>query len=290
MHEGQSIQLMKRRAAFTLIELLTVIAIIALLAAIIFPVFSRARESAYRNGDIANMNALRSALQLYRVDQGGYPPQLLGYVTLYQTGPNAGEVIPATSLIGFLYPNRVDSTDTFRPSLNRVSATAITTAVYPNADPRAVGSAPILDLNGDGAITGDDDIAGARQAFGPNDGFVAIGGGVVNDPANAARFYSLSGYDAAEVRVGNGTRTELRYTLFWTSFGLTTGSAFDDPRQLGYADPPENTVVTWNSFFRSYDGNGNLERTRNDIVLFLGGNARPFDSADLAERSWRVLP
>ncbi|RYG67713.1 prepilin-type N-terminal cleavage/methylation domain-containing protein, partial [bacterium] len=37
-----------KRAGFTLIELLIVIAIIAILAAILFPVFGRARENARR--------------------------------------------------------------------------------------------------------------------------------------------------------------------------------------------------------------------------------------------------
>ena len=64
----------------------------------------------------------------------------------------------------------------------------------------------------------------------------------------------------------------------------------DDPRQLGYTDPPENTVVTWNSYFRDYGPGTIVERNRNDIVLFLNGSARPYDSRDLAERSWRVLP
>src|SRR5579862_4833867 len=88
---------MTRKTAFTLIELLVVIAIIAILAAIIFPVFMRAKEAAYRAGDLSNMNALRNGLQLYRADQEAYPPQLLGYVTLYASGPQMNQVIPASS-------------------------------------------------------------------------------------------------------------------------------------------------------------------------------------------------
>jgi len=48
-------------------------------------------------------------------------------------------------------------------------------------------------------------------------------------------------------------------------------------------------VITWNSYYRDYD-NGVVLRNKNDIVLFLGGGARPFDSKDVSERSWRVTP
>ncbi|MFQ3548237.1 MAG: prepilin-type N-terminal cleavage/methylation domain-containing protein [Armatimonadota bacterium] len=59
---------MKTRKGFTLIELLVVIAIIAILAAILFPVFTRAREQARRTSCVSNMNNLGKAIKQYLVD------------------------------------------------------------------------------------------------------------------------------------------------------------------------------------------------------------------------------
>lgn len=290
---------MTHRKAFTMVELLTVIAVIAILAAIVFPVYARAKDSAYRGADISNMNEVRNALQLYRVDQGAYPPAILGYATLYMSGPNTGNVVPASALAGKLFPRRVASLETLRPSYVRQPLNAITTAVWPNPDPRPVGSAPILDLNGDNQIDAADDTAGARQAFGPTT-VVTRPAPVPANPAEnilnegganwTAHFYRISGYDVATVPVvGGGNRTELRYSLFWTNDGLTGGSAQDDPRQLGYSEPPETTVVTWNTNFRDPSPDGVVTGKR-DVILFLGGNARTYDSRQLNERSWRVLP
>ena len=266
-----------------MIELLTVIAIIAILSAIIFPVFARAKQSAARSSDISAMNTLRTALQLYRVDQGGYPPALLGFVTLYTQNNN---VVPADKATGFLFPKRVDSVETFRPANNRVSPTITTTAVWPPKDPRAVGSAPTGDLNGDGAVNWADDPAGARQLFGPTDLVRKDPSGVSN--TEAQQFYKISGYDVAEVPSG-GRRVELRYALFWSQFALQGGNANDDARQLGYNDPPDSTVITWNSFFREYSGGSDVPaRQKSDIVLFLGGSAKNYDSVEVAQRSWRV--
>lgn len=301
----------KAKRGFTLLELLTVIAIIAILSAIIVPVYSRVKDNANRSNDQSNMNALRTALGLYREDQGAFPPALLGYVTLYASGPSAGGVVPANELRGFLFPRRVESLDTFRPYPVRFPATATTTAVFPPQDPTAVGTSPILDLNGDGAVSALDDTLGARQAFGPGDGPVcwnpqrqAIVAGalcssvVTNDPADAlARlFYQVSGYDVARVPTpGTGApRWELRYSRFWSNFAIGSadpsfgaGNAADDPRQLGYTNPPDDTVVTWNSYYREYTSPGEPLAARRDIVLLLSGSARPADSRSLFLSSWR---
>jgi prepilin-type N-terminal cleavage/methylation domain-containing protein len=280
---------MKRNFGFTLIELLVVIAIIAILAAIIFPVFARAKVGAYRSSDITNMNSLRTALQLYRADNGAYPPQLLGYVNTYSGDPLGLDVMPANEIRGPLYSRRVESLRTFTPALEKAKNGDVTTAEWPPQDPRPVGSAPQVDTNGDGKIDNLDDVANARQFYGP--GTMVLRPDPVNPGGTiSARFYSISGYDTAAVRLpGSGLTRELRYALFWTGWGLSTGSPDDDPRQLGYSDPPENTVITWNTYFRDYD-NGLVVRNKNDIVLFLGGAARPHDARDLSERSWRVLP
>lgn len=56
---------MKKQHAFTLIELLVVIAIIAILAAILFPVFSKAREKARQTKCISNQKQIALAIKIY---------------------------------------------------------------------------------------------------------------------------------------------------------------------------------------------------------------------------------
>src|SRR5690606_1547873 len=58
-------------AGFTLIELLVVIAIIAVQAAILFPVFSRAREQARAISCSSNLRQLGTAFAMYTSDMGG---------------------------------------------------------------------------------------------------------------------------------------------------------------------------------------------------------------------------
>jgi type II secretory pathway pseudopilin PulG len=73
MREGQR--------AFTLIALLVVIAIVAILAAILFPVFSRAREKARQVSCLSNVRQQGMAMAMYVSDWEAYP--------MYSSGPFA---------------------------------------------------------------------------------------------------------------------------------------------------------------------------------------------------------
>jgi len=91
---------MERPKGFTLIELLIVIAIIAVLAAILFPVFASAKGSAKRTSALSNIDQIGKALQLYLNDYDDtlpfrFPPQPTwpGYgAVLYVVSPHGWDL------------------------------------------------------------------------------------------------------------------------------------------------------------------------------------------------------
>lgn len=62
------------RRGFTVIELLVVIVMIGVLAAILFPVFAAAREKARQSSCQSNLKEIATALMMYGNDYGGFPP------------------------------------------------------------------------------------------------------------------------------------------------------------------------------------------------------------------------
>ena len=88
------------RGGFTLIELVMVIVVIGVLAAIIIPKFVGQRVQAEIASTKANLENLRTALQIYYANDGGvYPDTLDGLTT---AAPVTGEIylrkVPAPSV------------------------------------------------------------------------------------------------------------------------------------------------------------------------------------------------
>ena len=66
------------RSAFTLVELLVVIGIIATLVAILLPTLGRAREAARAANCLSNLRQINTAFMLFAHDNKGYLPQVGG--------------------------------------------------------------------------------------------------------------------------------------------------------------------------------------------------------------------
>ncbi len=122
----------QRDAGFTLIELLVVLGIIVLLATIAAPQVLRYLGKARTEAARAQISAISTALELYSLDSGGFPPQQTGLAALVQNvaggtrwkGPYLkradGIVDPWGRPYQYRYPGRAGQVEVF--SLGRDNA------------------------------------------------------------------------------------------------------------------------------------------------------------------------
>ncbi|MEX0887177.1 MAG: prepilin-type N-terminal cleavage/methylation domain-containing protein [Phycisphaeraceae bacterium] len=66
----------RSRQGFTLVEILIVVVILGILAAIVIPQFTSASEDARASSLVSQLQTIRSQLELYRVQNGEYPQAL----------------------------------------------------------------------------------------------------------------------------------------------------------------------------------------------------------------------
>lgn len=84
---------MKNKKGFTLIELIVVIAILGILAAVAIPSYSGFQEKAKVSTNDANLKTIASAIQVYNAEKGAYPKtagEMTTCVTTYLNGEVPG--------------------------------------------------------------------------------------------------------------------------------------------------------------------------------------------------------
>jgi prepilin-type N-terminal cleavage/methylation domain-containing protein len=254
----------RSRVGFTLIELLVVIAIIAILAALLFPVFSRVRESVRQSSCFTNMHEIYRAAKLYKEDNNRYPASLLGFVqyvdqnNVAQFYTGNGQPLQLSSLVYkplFNAQKYLKDPSVFNcPDSKDKDQTQITTALYPIQQNSAVAGQQVTFTDIVRHNTGNDANAGYP----------------VGKPAY---YYKYDSYDIGPKLNPDGSVApgsyEVHYSLDWTG-----GSGSSDPQnQLKYGQnaPEDHTVLTWCTEHAAV-GNDKV------LVLMLSGKTIPADA------------
>jgi len=166
----------KHRSGFTIIELLVVIAIISLMAALLFPVFSSARENARRSQCASNCHQIGLAYMQYVQDYDDVTPAVNKncYVSIDQVLDQNPQIYSPWYYTIFPYVRNwtvyqcPDRTDTFSTSTCKTAGVGNCTMAN-QQDKSANGNDPydcFDDLNPTGVCLG----------YGYNDGWVSDGG------------------------------------------------------------------------------------------------------------------
>ena len=215
-----------RTLGFTLIELLVVIAIIAILTAILLPVFASVRENARQTTSLSNMRQISTGLAQFQLDNHRYPDVLFGYaypatgtaVAMDQAFDAASAAKVANQYFPGLYPEYVNDVKVFQdPNNTDIGKPTVTKDVPVN--------------------------------------FLAANGTLASQ---TVRFYSLDAYDSSPEITGTNTLSKTtniaRYQASWTnidsSLDCASGGTLCGPNslnqythQMRWRNPPAETYV-----------------------------------------------
>ena len=83
------------RSSFTLVEIMVVMAILAILMAIAIPILKPSKKTANNNATKASLRLIASALEIFKIDNSSYPTSLetlanLNYLSDGTCGTNSG--------------------------------------------------------------------------------------------------------------------------------------------------------------------------------------------------------
>ncbi len=267
-----------KRRGFTLVELLTVIAIIAVITAILFPVFGRVREATRQTTCMSNMHAIWVAAQLYKQDNNAYPCLLLGAPETAQgytwADGFAQLPVPANRIThGYLYPNYIKNIDVLHcPDNPDINLQKTTTACY------APGSPLVQYLIAKQGYDEPQLPSTCVRNYDPS----------VDYSAKLVQFYSYDSYDISSAVQPDGSReapgmTNIGCFIVYSKRWTTSPGPRDAPNQMQYLDPPtDSTVLTWCNYHVT------TAHGDKSPVISLAGTVKPRDYKLVLEKGWSV--
>ncbi len=105
---------MRAKRGFTLVEILIVVVILGILAAIVVPQFTQASTEAKTNSLCSNLQSLRSQIELYKVQHNDTAPALATFIA---------QMTETTTIAGVASGDKVrTATSAYGPYLERVPA------------------------------------------------------------------------------------------------------------------------------------------------------------------------
>ena len=243
-----------RKAGFTLVEMLVVIGIIVVLVAILFPVFTSARQKATMTQCRTKMHQLVMALKDYKRDHHRYPPQPYHDDTL-------GMYIGGFSA---LYPDYTDSWDALICPSDRTIE-----HLQDEAKNRRYSS-----YNGVIALAEDSSLDATQDATWH---FAAAAGGT-----GAKITYNYYGYDDDGYDIYTDATCDKPGATARPTWLAAEGKKWKHYPRLMNRYAPDNTIVTHCPHHRSfYNEQGEWQ----DNLVRLGG-----DSKQIATNDWMHAP
>ncbi len=296
--------LSRQRHGYTLIEMLVVIAIIGVLAGLIFPVAASAKKRAKQTQCMNNMYQIFTALKQFQLDEHRYPEFIAGPVQwkdaqgYHYSGPRDAP-LPlnmTTGMVGgtnggngravSLYPEYINTLNTLKCPMQDLGGERILYTLGPAGNGKYnTKEDPMYPI-----------LSGFNKKPFRGEGLAAQGL-EPNGSAGQGAFwvYKYSSYDwqcpMSNVSVGDDPPGEAHYSPAWADWDGTMPVPDNLVRQLRWRTPPEDTMVCWCSNHRSIDGTGAPNGGSNDVVLFLDGHVqlRPTTQCMDWTKTWFVV-
>lgn len=249
--------------AFTLVEILVVIAIIGILVALLLPAIQGARESARRTQCLNNLKQLGVALQHFVSAEKHFPPGAIAKP--YSNQPSHPETFYRWSSLAHLLPYLENPS--VRDLLDLSLPLYMPGAGYPIADRNKAGVAKILPE----FLCPSDIGQPVKSAWGPTN-YVAcagsgVGGGTPFDTDGV--FYVNSATSFAQIGDGSSHTVAISESLLGEDIQAVSASGFGGAMperhykfSLGFSATPDLTDArcSGTNYFNSSLGNGNDPR------------------------------